>query len=106
MAGERSRVEKDAQASAAGNPLLLAALYELLRHQLLPITLKGPRACRGGVPLRRAACACRRHPLPATCQAGAALAGRTRREGPAPARPAGLPSPFFLCQACYGQPGA
>lgn len=104
-AGERSWVEKHPQASAAGNPSSWQPLEAQLRPQLVPIrvTLTGSRACFGGVPLRRAAFVCRRHSLPATCQAGAAWGG-VRPAGTSPRPPAGLPSPFFLCQARYGHP--
>ena len=95
-AGERSWVEKHPQASAAGNPSSWQPLEAQLRPQLVPITVTGSRACcGGGVPLLRAAFVCRRHSLPATCQAGAALGG-VRPAGTSPRPPARRPAIAFL----------
>lgn len=70
--GERSWLKKKKklpqllplETPSSGQPL-----EEQLSFQLVLITLTSSRACRGGVPLCRSASACRRHPLPATCQA-------------------------------------
>lgn len=107
VAGERSWEKKRPQAPAAGTPSSWQPLAEQLGLQLGLITLTSSRACCGGAPSTQLPLPADVTPFLLPARLGLRGVGCTQRGRAPPAcLPAGLPWPFFLCQAHSGQPRA